>query len=817
MASNNLNLETKANEIEQSLGSREYTLGKGLLQPFNESNSGTRKIMFGIHKEQSIQLCKPETPIIMTGYENQFGYLSSGFITADDDYIVIDKIYKNNTKYLVLFYNANNNLLHGIMRTSYSYHTENYGYNLDTSRLDNLTINSIVPKGTPLLMSTSFDDELNKQDGVNLSVVYMNISHTTEDPIVLSESAAKKFTSPLFDSIEIIINDNDIALNLYGDDKEYKTFPDIGEEVKNGIICAIRRERKDDEALYAQSKERLKELMISDNTYISSGEVIDINVYCNNAEKLNDMYNAQLAKYYEENMEWHRKIVSAIDKFVKSHPKTMMSYDIQKIYRFSKDTINEVPYLKDKAFNNIYCQIITRTNVPVYEGDKITDRYGGKGVISRIVPDALMPKYYRFGEWKDVEMIVNSFSVPNRENSGQLNETEITSVGSQLVDFIAQMWYSTEGIDDSFGDDYNRATYNTVVTAERWIHTYYSILNDAEAKEYEEEVLNKLSFDERKNYIWNVIQNGELYLVMTPMKNIFTLDKLEELYNAFPFIKNAPCYTDPNFYPIVPQKDSNGNYRYVHTRRPLVVGKKYIYRLKQVAREKFSAVSLASTNIKGENTKTKANKIHITAIPKTPVRLGGMEAAELMQLPYCQYTIEMFMLLSASPTGRRLMKDLLTGDPFNRNITLDPKSKSRNVEIVNAYLKAMGLKLIFERKPRKPIVPAQMVVAEQIPPFFDEIYKEPVFMLPPDITPDGFNKALKEASNVYYNNESSLNQYTESDRKIIADAVIEIAKIATSDKELVEKAKELYEFNKKKQIVFFMPVEFVGPKPTNED
>ena len=218
---------------------------------------------------------------------------------------------------------------------------------------------------------------------------------------------------------------------------------------------------------------------------------------------------------------------------------------------------------------------------------------------------------------------------------------------------------------------------------------------------------------------------------------------------------------------------------------------------------------MASTNIKGENTKTKANKIHITAIPKTPVRLGGMEAAELMQLPYCQYTIEAFMLLSTSPTARRLMKDLLVGDPFNRNITLDPKSKSRNVEIVNAYLKAMGLKLVFERKPKKVTVPAQLVIAEQIPKFFDEVYKEPVFMLPPDITPQGFNEALKEAENVYNNNGSS---ETVTD-KVIADAVIDIARIATSDEELVEKAKRVYEYTKKKQIAFIMPVEIVGEQP----
>ena len=814
MASNNLNLVEMANQIEESLESREFTLGKGLLQPFNESNSGSRKIMFGIQKEQSIQLCNPETPIIMTGYENQYGYLSSGFITAPEDLIVIDKIYKNNTKFLILFYDSLNNMLHGIERVDYSYHTENYGYNLNTSYLDSLNKNDIVRKDEPLLMSTSFDHALNKQDGVNLTTVYMNIALTTEDPIVLSESAAKKFTSPFFDNIDIIINDNDIPLNLYGNDENYKAFPDIGEEVKNGILCAIRRERKDDEALYAQSKERLKELMTSDNTYISSGEVINIDVYCNNVDKLNDIYNSQLGKYYNENMEYCRKIVSSIDKFIKSHSGVKLSYDVQKIYTIAKMTINEVPYLKDKAFNNIYCNITTRTNIPVYEGDKITDRYGGKGVISKIIPDPLMPHYYRFGEWHPVDAIYNSLTVNNRENPGQLDETEITYIGAELVSTIADMWKRTEGIDDSFGNEYNSAVYNTVVTAERWIHTFYSIINDEEAKEYDEKIVSCLSFEERKNYIWNVINNKDLYVVITPMKNIFTIDTLEALYNAFPFIKNGPAFKDPNYYPFVRLKDSNGNYRFVHTRRPLIVGKKYIYRLKQVAKEKFSAVSLASTNIKGENTKTKANKIHITAIPKTPVRLGGMEAGELMQLPYCQYTIEAFMLLSTSPTARRLMQQLLTGDPFDRNVVLDAKSKSRNVEIVNAYLKAMGLKLIFERKPKRPKVPVQNIVVQRLPEFYDEVYKEPVAMLPPNITPTLVENALKAAETAYYNNKK-VEKSTKHD-EIIEDAVIRIMQIAASDQDVISKAKEVYNYTKKKNVVFINPIEIVGELPKEE-
>jgi anaerobic selenocysteine-containing dehydrogenase len=101
-----------------------------------------------------------------------------------------------------------------------------------------------------------------------------------------------------------------------------------------------------------------------------------------------------------------------------------------------------------------------------------------------------------------------------------------------------------------------------------------------------------------------------------------SLDKLKALYDEFPWIEMSQV--------MVPIIDSNDNWRYVTARRKLVVGAQYIYRLKQFAEEKFSAVSLASTNIRSENTKSKANKLHKTVHAATPVRFGEMEFENLM-------------------------------------------------------------------------------------------------------------------------------------------------------------------------------------------
>jgi hypothetical protein len=176
---------------------------------------------------------------------------------------------------------------------------------------------------------------------------------------------------------------------------------------------------------------------------------------------------------------------------------------------------------------------------------------------------------------------------------------------------------------------------------------------------------------------------------MKPISSKMSIDKVRELYHAFPFL-NKYC-------PVcVPQKDSNGNYRMVHTRRPVVIGYKYIFRLKQLAEEKFSAVSLASTNIRNENSKSRMSKTHNARFPSTPVRIfGEMESSTLTAHLGIDYFLTEFLITSASPQARRKHEKLLTGDPFEFNIDVDEDATSQSADIAQAYLKTLGCKFRF--------------------------------------------------------------------------------------------------------------------------
>ena len=369
-------------------------LGKGLQMPFAASNSGSRKLMFGTQLEHRLPLLHPEVAYIQTGYEKQFGEYSSSHIEVDVNMEVIGSVPKFSFipkhHFYVFTLCRENGTLYVFERKEYKHITENYGYLFNNDYLDSLAPGAKIKKGTVVQKSMSFDEYDNRMDGCNLLTMYTACEETMEDAIVISESASKKLASPLVKKVNIVINDNDIPLNLYGNSSEYKIFPDIGEESKNSILCGLRREKKE-ESLYSQSYARLRELSISDERYTVSGRVVDVDIYCNAPERLTEYdYNTQLRKYYEENMRCSSEIVAILEPYIQAGYK--MDYSLQRLYSISKGVTQGKKYFSERAFSNIVLVLTLVEEIPVLRGDKLSNRYGGKGISSVIKPDILMPR-----------------------------------------------------------------------------------------------------------------------------------------------------------------------------------------------------------------------------------------------------------------------------------------------------------------------------------------------------------------------------------------------------------------------------------------
>ena len=681
----NMNVKNVINDLRNRIDKPEHMLGRSLLQPFCNTNSGSRKLMHSTHLEQRLPLLHPEVPIIQTGYENEFGKYASSFYKAEEDYVVLSKIQKfdniPNQHYFLIVQNIKTGELDIIEKVDYEFITETYGFLYDNSVLDSLepvdptsmnaNANNIINKDEVYKKSLAYDEYNNRRDGVNLLTAYISTTKNTEDSVIISESAAKKLASPLIKPVTVIINENDILLNIYGNEYEYKSFPDIGEEVVDNLLTAVRREKKE-ESLYTHSYNRLTDFLMSDDKFIVSGKVIDIDIYCNNPETIDQsLYNVQIKKYKDNKLRYLNEIVYSVKSIQEANNNELpMTYELQKFLYEANRVLEGVQYINDRPFTGTILKITILEENEIKVGDKVSDRYGGKGVVSFILPDNEMPIIAH--NRQPVDILFNSCTCVGRLNPGQMFETSTTFIGKRLIDFIL---LNVLDVDEALD-----------------LVREYMQLTGTQMSEFLEDLTDPNNSDfVKESYLNSIVNDKGIMLSLEPISNSMTIDQLAKIYDEFPWAKQYEM--------IMPIKDSNGRIRYTKSRRPMTVGNKYIYRLKQYGEDKFSATSLSATNIRNLNTRSKANKQYKAPYTTTPIRLGDMEFGNLAHMGV-EIEAGIMLMYSASPHGRRIVQNLYTGDPFDVNIKLDNKAKNRNIEIINARLKTCGYRLEFRKVPK---------------------------------------------------------------------------------------------------------------------
>lgn len=662
------------NEIKEiQLQKPDYMLGKGLQMPFSGANSGSRKLMFGTQLEHRLGLLKPEVAFIQTGYEMEYGKKSSSYIQPKEAIEIIGRVAKYSwlpTHHYYLFAKGlETNTIYVFERKEYKHTTENYGYLFDNSFIDKCTPGCQISKDRPIMRSLNFDEYDNRMDGRNLLTLYTSSEKTMEDAILISESASKKLTSPLIKKCTIVINDNDLPINLYGDMEDYKIFPDINEEVSNNILLALRREKKE-EALFSQSYSRLRELFISDEKYTVSGRVVDIDIACNSPETLvSYAHNVQLLKYHTELMRMSREIVEMLTPYIEDGYE--FDYETKKLYSTSRSRLEGKKYFSEKVFSNIIMDIYLIEDIPVFQGDKLTNRYGGKGISSRVIPDNMMPKTM---DGKTIDVLLNICGVFGRENIGQLFEMSVNFISMKIIETIRRGIWDVGRCFDMYLQ-------------------LLDIVSPSMAKYVENLLQTAGDDDEAISIISSFCEDDCFYMAIEPIGEPITIDKIAKLYETFSWINQE--------YLLMPNTDSTGKIVYTQSRRPLVYGYQYFYRLKQYAEEKFSVTSLSATNIRNENSKSKSSNNHKALYSRTPIRFGDMETGHLMHAGGAELIVQILMTYSTSPTARREAAKLIFGDAFDIDIKLDGKSKNRNAEILNVYLKTIGLRLEFIKRLKK--------------------------------------------------------------------------------------------------------------------
>jgi hypothetical protein len=677
-------MKEKFNLINELRKKNEELVGKKKLSmvgqgDFPGKSALMRTTMNIKHHNQHLTIDKPEFPFIYNGNENLIGANSSFYYRTNKTYKVINIVKKYNEllkgktySALYFLYCKDDDSYRLIERKECEDLTEKFGFDYKNDYLDNSNIGDTIPTNTVLYTSTSYDDDMNVSIGVNGRILYAVDPYVQDDAIKISESFAKRMMSNKISTTTIPVNDNTVFINLYGDDNNYQCLPNIGDTVTNGILAATRTIKE------TRMFSDLRDISLttinfsSDQIFYGDGEVIDINVYCNNHKLKPNNLNRQLFQYYNDAKVFYTEVYRICKKIINSGSKSI-DREINHWMRKAMNYLDEDAKwaFNDNIFSNMMVEILIRRKEPIRIGRKITGRYGNKTVVSKIVPDEEMPyitvdsyvdeygAVHPKGEKKRIELITNPLAFINRGIPMALFEASKTFILERVREYMATL--------DSINDK------------KKIMFDVIKIFNTKEAKDTEK-LYNSMSEREQREFIKSAINKG-IYIKVEPFDDDNMIrDAVIRIYKEFDDIVKP--------YNLFIPKPNWGRDIFVGKYH---IGYQYILLLKQSGEKGFSVRSAGAISDESLPEKSNENKIGKLWHSETPIRFGEYETPNFMIITRPEDFALITALYRSSIDGRRFMYEAIISEDGEYNIP--DKFTSRSAEILQVYLKSLGVKI----------------------------------------------------------------------------------------------------------------------------
>ena len=510
-----------ANKVYPNDKAYKICAGSNLSMP--QFMSGNRQNMFTSHLEQYLNLINPDSPKLSTSFEKPYGKYTDSYSVAQADFRVIDVIPKyvgfKRFNYVYILQNLVTKVYDVVEVKHYETLSEDNGYLRPYTEGDTYNTGDIIRKGATFYKATSHDEFGNYRYGKNAKVAYISLPENEEDGIVIRKGFCEAFSFYEIKQIPCSLNKNQVLLNYYGDDKTgYKCFPDIGEEVKDNIIY-VKRSVNYQNAAAELTNNALKHPVTNDEVCKGEGVVGDIDIWVNDREEFIDSENKrQIYNYYQQLLQYYTRIFNRLDSVVnaKQNSGVQYTYRLRWLYEHARNYLDQNVQWQNNnnSFEFAYIVITTYERKVVTDGYKLTNRYGGKGVIAHVWPDEYMP-VDEYGNRAD--LIISPPGVIARANPGQNYEQEYNFIGEEV-----------------------RKRIQKLPTMEQQINLLVEFVTDVNPKEGRKliELLSKKNPQQKQLFLDDLHANG-MILVHEPFGGTISLENIEYLYKKY---KVVPGY-----------------------------------------------------------------------------------------------------------------------------------------------------------------------------------------------------------------------------------------------------------------------------------
>jgi len=585
------------------------------LNPFIMFNSSPRGLMMSSHLAQMLVLDNPEPRIIKTGLEYELGKHAMN-IVAEDNLEVVKVIpryrehiigVKQVSEYVIVVYNIDKEEYDVVRIPRFKRNHPYFGfvYNIDEEYIENLIPGDVIPKGKVLAWTNNYDPNTEEyMFGVNANVALMPLDQVAEDGIVITESFAKRMSYKIIEHRDISGGRESVFLNLYGDENNYKPFPDIGEKInKTGIVAGTRNFdtnlapglfSKKDLTHYDNKFDKLEYM------YTKYGTVVDIKVFFNKnkskallkgTEKIIDKYVDGLTYFYKEVIDTHETLNKTYRKMndknlLVGYEFTNLLVEAMNLQSMKEPNTKIKLTYKNNPIDLYRIEFDVVENLVLHPGNKLVDLHGAKGVIVRVIPDEEAPVD---ADGNRADIIMDPTSTVSRINIGRLYERYFMASSRKAKKLIKEEI-------DKIGGISNLTKKNIKNIFKDYVLEYLKILDTNQYPEYLNvynnndyttmlEILTEIYYKEF--YIYYTVDNKkrayEIVLDLEDSKFKPTYGPVRYKVNGQEFVTKDPVFIAPMYF-ILLNKIADGlliasSSKVNHFRIPIGVNKEEKYRL----------------------------------------------------------------------------------------------------------------------------------------------------------------------------------------------------------------------------------------------
>lgn len=296
------------------------------LNAFSQFNSSSRSTMFAAHISQRLVTEYSDEKIIQTGVEQEFGKYTFNVKMPEDGKIIkiiprypagVDSNSLNFNPETLVIYEKDDTKELDYFTIPYhvSYH-QYFGYRYDVKpNINKIKPGAYIEKDTVFADSPNVGENSNYKFGLNANVAFMSLPSVSEDGFMVSRDYLNKLKFRVYEKRTVEFGSNNFPLNMYGTEQNYKSFPDIGDPIRDdGILMMLRSYDNDLMPIEMSTKDTMEPDFIFDKAVYArggKGRVVDIKVISNNTpnKQLPEAMCSHIAKYERALLKFYNEII----------------------------------------------------------------------------------------------------------------------------------------------------------------------------------------------------------------------------------------------------------------------------------------------------------------------------------------------------------------------------------------------------------------------------------------------------------------------------------------------------------------------------